>query len=102
MKDLAKWLKTLQMRESGASYAEIARALGVTILRAKQLVRKARRERSSVTSPLDARTRNCLERHGVVFNSREELGALYLFLRDKKAVSPRVLRQIERWLELDW
>ena len=102
MKDLTRWFKTLQMRESGASYAEIGRELGVSSARAKQLVRKARKERSSTTSPLDARTRNCLKRHGVVFSSREELRALYAALHDKKTVNPRVLRQIERWLDLDW
>lgn len=102
MKDLTRWLKTLQLRESGATYAEIARTLGITAARAKQLVRKARRERSSTTSPLDARTRNCLERHGIVFDSREQLRSLYALLHAKKTVRPKVLRQIERWLELDW
>ena len=102
MKDLTRWLKTLQLRESGASYGEIARALGVTSARAKQLVRKARRERSSTTYPLDARTRNYLERHGVVFDSREDLRTVYASLHEKKTVKPRVLRQIERWLDLDW
>lgn len=102
MKDLSRWFKTLQMRESGASYAEIGRTLGVSSSRAKQLVEKARKERSSTMLPLDARTQNCLKRYGIVFNSREELRELFVTLRESRTVSPRLLRQIERWLELDW
>lgn len=86
------------MRESGASYADIGRVLGVSAERARQLVEKARKKRSTATPPLDARTRNCLKRHGIPFNSREELRPYFVALRDRKALGPKALRQIERWL----
>jgi hypothetical protein len=89
------------MRESGASYTEIGRVLGVSAQRARQLVEKARRSRAAATRSLDARTRNYLQRNGIVFSSREELRAILQVLREKKALGPKALRQIERWLEFD-
>lgn len=101
MKDQNRWFQTLQMRESGASYSEIGRVLGVSAQRARQLVEKARKNRATAARSLDARTRNYLERNGILFNSREELRSILHAMPDKKALGTKVLRQIQRWLELD-